>query len=169
MPESFLSRWLGHTRPARTRLAEETDQTFVVGRRAEGSEQDRFEYDREKSLRGALEAWRVNPLARRIVELTSQYVVGGGIAFSCPHAATAAFLKSFWEHPLNCLPVRLYEWCDELTRSGNLFLLLSTDPAGMTYVRAIPTLQIKVIHSRENDLDQIERFDTEVLKRRVLG
>ena len=33
----------------------------------------------------ALEAWRVNPLARRIVGLTSQYVVGGGISFNCAH------------------------------------------------------------------------------------
>jgi hypothetical protein len=43
---------------------------------------DRHDYDRDEVLRDALEAWRVNPLARRIVELTSQYVVGGGIAVS---------------------------------------------------------------------------------------
>jgi hypothetical protein len=144
----------GQAEKQRTRLSHESDDSFSVGRRAGTSELEREPYDREKLLRDGLQAWRVNPLARRLVGLTSQYVVGGGIACSCAHPATAAFLKAFWEHPLNRLPIRLYEWCDELTRSGNLFLLLSTDPAGMTYVRAIPALQVKEIHSRPNDLDQ---------------
>jgi hypothetical protein len=116
-------------------------------------------YDRETQLRQALDAWRVNPLARRVVGLTSQYVVGGGVAFSCDHNASAAFLKSFWEHPLNRLAVRIYEWCDELTRSGNLFLLLTTDPAGMSYVRAVPASQVKEIVSRPNDIDQEVRYE----------
>jgi hypothetical protein len=154
--ESLLSRWLGRERSEKhpAAFSQESDTCFNVGRRAGTSELEREPYDREKLLRDALQAWRVNPLARRLVGLTSQYVVGGGIACSCAHPATAAFLKEFWEHPLNRLPIRLYEWCDELTRSGNLFLLLSTDPAGMTYVRALPTLQVKEIHSRPNDLDQ---------------
>ena len=132
----------------------ETDATFAIGSRLGESPQERYAPDREELLRQALEAWRVNPLARRIVGLTSQYVVGGGISLSCPHAPTSAFLHTFWEHPLNRLAVRVYEWCDELTRSGNLFLLLSTDASGMSYVRAIPSLQVRTIHSRANDLDQ---------------
>lgn len=161
MAEPFFKRLFNRagTSPARTSLAAEDDASFNVGRRATASEYDRFAYDRETQLRQALEAWRVNPLARRVVGLTSQYVVGGGVAFSCDHNASAAFLKSFWDHPLNRLAVRIYEWCDELTRSGNLFLLLSTDAAGMTYVRAVPALQVKEIHSRSNDLDQEVSFD----------
>jgi hypothetical protein len=166
VPESLFSRWIkkADREPGRVKLAAETDETFLVGhpfggQAAASGALDRFEYDREKLQRDALQAWRVNPLARRIVELTSQYVVGGGIAFSCAHPNTAAFLKTFWEHPLNRLPVRMYEWCDELTRSGNLFLLLSADPAGMSYVRAIPTQQVKVIHSRANDLDQETAYE----------
>ena len=46
---------------------------------------DRLPYDQQTILQLALEAWRSNPLARRIVELTSQYVVGGGIRISCGH------------------------------------------------------------------------------------
>lgn len=115
---------------------------------------DRALPDRRATLEQALEAWRVNPLARRIVELTTQYVVGGGIAVSCPHAPTARFLRAFWEHPLNRMAVRVMEWCDELTRSGNLFILLSTDAAGMSYVRAVPAGEIAEIRARPNDLDQ---------------
>lgn len=115
---------------------------------------DRYLADRRATLEQALEAWRINPLARRIVELTTQYVVGGGIAFSCPHAPTARFLHAFWEHPLNRMAVRVMEWCDELTRAGNLFILLSTDAAGMSYVRAVPASEIAEIRARPNDLEQ---------------
>lgn len=132
----------------------ESDATFTIGSRTGESPLDRCAPDRDEVQRQALEAWRVNPLARRIVGLTSQYVVGGGINYSCPHTPTAAFLRTFWEHPLNRMAVRVYEWCDELTRSGNLFLLLSTDASGMSYLRAVPTAQVKTIHSRANDLDQ---------------
>ena len=137
----------------------ETDATFVVGSRTGETLNDRYPYDREEIQRQALEAWRVNPLARRIVGLTSQYVVGGGISAGSPHTATAAFLRSFWEHPLNRMAVRAYEWCDELTRSGNLFLLLSTDAAGMSYVRAVPAAQVKRIVSRVNDVEQEIEFE----------
>ena len=150
----FFKRRIDERVRAALSAYEETDSTFTIGSRLGANPVDRYSGDREELLRQALEAWRVNPLARRIVGLTSQYVVGGGISYTCAHEPTAAFLRAFWEHPLNRMAVRVYEWCDELTRSGNLFLLLSTDRAGMSYLRAVPTLQLHSIQSRENDLDQ---------------
>jgi len=64
------------------------------------SERERYDYDREQVLEQALQAWRSNPLARRIVELTSQYVVGGGIGISSPHPRAHAFLQRWWRHRL---------------------------------------------------------------------
>ena len=60
---------------------------------------------------------------------------------------------------MNHIPIRVYEWCDELTRTGNLFILLTTDEAGMSYVRAIPATAIKEIHSRSNDVEQPVYFE----------
>ena len=115
---------------------------------------DRLPYDQQTILQQALEAWRSNPLARRIVGLTSQYVVGGGIRISCDHAETEQFLNLWWRHELNQCALRIYEWCDELTRAGELFFLLSSDAAGMTYVRAVPAAQITAIETAEHDLQQ---------------
>jgi hypothetical protein len=141
-------------RQVRAMLAAE-DDTFTVGAYGVGtSERDRYTYDRQQVLEQALDAWRVNPLARRIVGLTSQYVVGGGVTFACKHAATGKFLQAFWEHPLNHMTVRVIEWCDELTRTGNLFVLVSTDGAGMSYVRAIPAAQVRELHAAENDIER---------------
>ena len=139
--------------------AAELDSTWTLGSRGlNESERDRLDYDREEVLRQALEAWRINPLARRIVGLTTQYVVGGGITYSSKHGGNARFLDAFWNHRLNRMPVRISEFCDELARSGNLFLLLSTDAAGMSYVRAVPALEIERIESRPNDIEQPLRF-----------
>jgi hypothetical protein len=76
----------------------------------------------------------------------------------CDHAPTQAFLKSWWEHPLNQGALRVYEWCDELTRSGEVFFLCSTDSAGMTYLRAVPAAQISTVETASNDLQQETSF-----------
>ncbi|HEX9107333.1 MAG TPA: hypothetical protein VF832_08890, partial [Longimicrobiales bacterium] len=122
-------------------------------------ERDRWDGDRQDTLRQTLEAWRTNPLARRIVELTSQYVVGGGMGVECPHEPTARFLREFWGHRLNRMDHRVFELCDELTRSGELFLLLSTDTSGMSYLRAVPALDVVEIETAGNDLEQETRFE----------
>jgi len=133
----------------------ETENNFLVGSRSVSeSDRDRYAYDRHQVLEQALEAWRTNPLARRIVDLTSQYVIGAGLAITSRDKAVAAFLHEFWNHRLNRMPVRLHEMCDELTRTGNLFLLISTDASGMSFVRTIPTQNMDAIHSRDNDIEQ---------------
>lgn len=115
---------------------------------------DRRGYDRDEMLADALEAWRVNPLARRIVAMMTQYVVGGGITIESKHNKTNKFLAEWWNHPLNRMTTRIYEWCDELTRSGELFIVVSTDQAGMSYLRAIPAANIQDIETADNDLEQ---------------
>ena len=117
-------------------------------------ERDRFTADREEILRDAMLAWRTNPLAKRIVSLTTQYVVGEGIKLESKDEATNAFLKLWWNHRLNRMTVRANEWCDELTRAGNLIVLISTDAAGMSYVRALPATQVQAIITRPNDVEQ---------------
>ncbi len=133
----------------------ETENNFLLGARsATESNRDRFSYDRAEILQQSLDAWRLNPLARRIVELTSQYVIGGKISITSKSRKVNQFINEFWNHRLNRMPVRMFEMCDELTRTGNLFILISTDPGGMSYIRVIPSSNIDKIVSRENDIDQ---------------
>ena len=53
------------------------------------------------------------------------------------------------------MPIRTTELCDELTRTGNLFILITTDPGGMSYIRAIPATQIDHIIAMDNDIDSL--------------
>ncbi len=52
------------------------------------------------------------------------------------------------------MPLRLVEWCDELTRAGELFILVSTGADGMSYLRAVPALGIAEIKTAPNDSAQ---------------
>jgi len=151
-----VERWLSNWRMKRRGTFSSSPPLWPV---LNLEDRDRQPYDRQTVVQQALDAWRLNPLARRIVGLTSQYVVGGGIEIRCEHPATQDFLKRWWEHNLNQGPLRVYEWCDELTRSGEIFFLCSTDSAGMTYLRAVPAAQISAVETAANDLQQEIRFE----------
>ena len=146
------------------KVREQLSQIDVVGETPQGyfpiagGDRERSAAERYDIMQQALTAWRVNPLARRMVGLTSQYVVGGGFQIDCKDEYTLSILQKFWKHPLNHMLVRCMEWCNELTLTGNLFLLLSTDAGGMSYVRAVPASSIGEIQTREADCEQAIAF-----------
>lgn len=108
---------------------------------------------RKQGLSEALEAWRLNPLARRIVALTTDYVVGSGIGISSEDEWVEGLVAEFWRN--NHMERRCYDWCDELTRSGELFIVLRTEAvSGASFVRAVPAAWIDQI---ETDADDYER------------
>jgi hypothetical protein len=81
-------------------------------------------------------------------------VVGGGLQIGSKHKGTNAFLQEWWEHPLNQLGTRTFEWCDEMIRSGEVFIAISTNAAGMSFCRAIPAIAIDQVITADNDLQQ---------------
>ena len=97
---------------------------------------------------------RTNPLAARLVGMTTDFVIGAGAT-----VRGHPWALEFWDEPLNRLDMRVYRWCDELTRSGELFIVLSRNPAsGMSYCREIPAVQIDQIETDPDDLERELRY-----------
>lgn len=114
---------------------------------------------RQEDLEAALKAWREHPLARRIVSLTTDYVLGDGLSISSTVPEVDEWARRFWTHPQNRLDSRLYSWVDELTRAGELFIVLSRNPAdGMSYVRLVPACRIDQIETDPDDLERERRY-----------
>lgn len=114
---------------------------------------------RQEDLEAALKAWREHPLARRIVSLTTDYVLGDGLSVSSTIPEVDEWARRFWTHPQNRLDSRLYSWVDELTRAGELFIVLSRNPAdGMSYVRLVPACRIDQIETDPDDLERERRY-----------
>ena len=120
---------------------------------------DRPWAERRDDLDDALEAWRSNFYARRIVNLITAYVVGPGIQIGSTKPRIASFVTDFMTHPQNHITQRMGEMCNELTRSGELFPVLFTNKIdGMSYVRFIPASRIREIDTDPDDYEKELRY-----------
>ncbi len=131
--------------------------TSTQGTDWNGVYRDRYNYQREVVQDEAILAWRLNPMARRITNLQKQYIIDG-IEFDCKDKTVTDFLQEFWNHALNKIGEHLGQWADELTLTGNLFLAITTDKSGMSYVRVYPTDQIAEIETAPNDIQQEQAY-----------
>jgi hypothetical protein len=73
----------------------ETDSNFYPGSNMSSLYRDRYDYDRQTILSECLRSWRVNPIARRIVKLYTQFIIGEGISVESDHKATNDYLKTW--------------------------------------------------------------------------
>lgn len=139
-------------------VSPERDNTFFTGGMSD-LYNGRNAWDRKKIFAESLRAWRVNPLARRIVKLMTSFVIGKGVTITVKNdEATEKFLKEWWSHPLNQFDRNIKRWKDEETRTGNLFPLYTVDETGMSIVRMVAAEQIDEIISKDNDIEQEIRY-----------
>lgn len=99
----------------------------------------------------ALTAWRKNPIAQRIIAITTDFVVGDKFVISSPIRRLQKFIEKFWNHPQNHFDLRLEEMCDELSRAGDLFPVLFPAESGLSYIRFITKEQVIKINTAPND------------------
>lgn len=106
----------------------------------------------QENYSNALIAWRKNPIAWRIIAITTDYVLGDGITITSPRRALRTFITDFWSDPMNRMDMRLESLCDELSRAGDLFLTLHRNERnGMSYLRVVPKENIVQIESLPED------------------
>lgn len=89
-----------------------------------------------QDLADVREAWRKNPLARRIVGRITAYVVGNGVTVTSAYRPLKKFIAAWWL--ANRMDLRLADWRDALTREGELFVVRYPARDGMTQVRVRP-------------------------------
>jgi hypothetical protein len=160
MFDKLIERMAGRAIAERVALAvKENDRVWsALVDRTQGPS-DRSWAERQEHLADALEAWRVNALARRIVGLTTDYVVGSGIEVHSTVPWIDAWVRRFWGHGRNKMDLRVLSLCDELTRSGELFPVLSTNSVdGMSYVRSVPARQIAEVRTMAGDYETATGF-----------
>jgi hypothetical protein len=129
-----------------------------VGWQAEtiGSFHDKTAEEIQKAYGNALTAWRKNPMAWRIVNTVSNFVLGDGITVTAKNKTIKRFVESFWSDELNQITNKLQEWSDELSRAGTLIILLFRDPVtGSSWVRELPVDRVKKLETRTNDYQTI--------------
>jgi len=117
-----------------------------------GRKHDRSWSEIQELYSDALTAWRKNPMAWRVINTTVNYVVGTGIHFASQDAVFDGFIQSFWNHRKNRMDLRLVSMIEELSRSGDLFVLLFRNMVdGMSFIRFVTKDQIQKIETAPND------------------
>ena len=113
---------------------------------------DRPLHEIQELYRDALEATRKNPMAKSIVDITTDFVLGDGLVFGSHILSFNKFIEIFWNHPLNRVDQRLQALSDELSRAGDLFIVLfMNEQDGMSYIRFVTKEEIIEIETAEND------------------
>lgn len=113
-----------------------------------------YQNDPQHTYLSGLEAYLKNPHGKRIIDLITDYTIGDGITPQAP-GEIGKFVSRFWNHPENRMSIRLPDLMDELSRSGDLFLVLFRNPAdGMSYVRALPKSEIADIKTAPLDWEK---------------
>lgn len=99
-----------------------------------------------------IEAWRKNPMAKRAIDVTADYVIGDGITISSSFRPLQRYIEAFWNHRKNVMGNRLEAMCNELTVAGDIFPVLFTNPFdGLSYIRFITKDRISHIETAPND------------------
>jgi len=100
-------------------------------------------------------AYNANPLANAIIELTTNFVLGSGIAVVALELRTQAAIDGFWCDQDNHKATRVYSLCTELSLYGELFVRFFVNP----YSGAVKIAQIdpSLIDQIETDSENIAR------------
>ena len=149
-PVQRLAVWLA--RVTAVPVGQENDALGRVN--YSGSEIDKPWPDLAQEFEDVRDAWRNNPLARRLVGLQVAYVVSDGLHLHAKAPALKKYLETFVQHPKNNLALRQVQLYEELVRTGELFITLHTNIAdGMSYIRAIPASRIDKIDFQPGDYE----------------
>lgn len=149
-------------RPITSALAvAETESTITRGASVwKGMFRDRANWSRKDLLTQCFNTWRSNPIAKRLVDITTEFVIGDGLGFRSANKRADKFIKRMANDPLNDFESQIPEWCNETWRGGDLFLVGKADAGGMTYWRGFPAEGIQQIITKNNDYRQPVFFQT---------
>lgn len=113
-------------------------------RRLTGGTRDLSPIDQKRSQDIALYLWRKNPMARRLTEMLTDFVVGDGITFEAEDEDVKEVMDEFWQDPKMALHARHRDLIRDQSIYGELaFESLTNETLGRTRLRFIDPGRIK--------------------------
>ena len=150
----WLASWHGPTRAWLAAVSSRVSDADSGWHALTGTHLDQGWGALAQQLEDSLEAWRKNPLARRIVSLTTDFVVGDGVTMSSKVGPLQRFIDDWWFHPENRMDLRLDGLCSDLVRDGEIFPVLHVNEVdGFPLVRFKPASVIDQIKWKPTDYE----------------
>lgn len=104
-------------------------------------------------------AYRINPMAHRLIEMQVNFVLGNGISISSAHPEALAAIAQFWGNSYNNWSQRIHQRCRDLYLYGEwLHWPITNQTTGMTYIRDIQPDVISAAYPAANDHGVVDRI-----------
>jgi len=106
----------------------------------------------EKQLKVAFWLYRHNPIAKRIIEVIQDFVIGPGVQFSAKEPKVEEVLWNFWSDPHNGWELRQFQRVSELFLFGEqIYQVFVNEANGHVRLGYIDPLNVeKIILDRDN-------------------
>ncbi len=96
------------------------DQDDDLYRRITGNRRDLNPVAQERAREISIYLWRRNPMARRLIEMIVDFVVGEGVTFEAADDTVQERLMAFWKDPAMNLELRHRDFVRDLSLTGEL-------------------------------------------------
>lgn len=101
-----------------------------------------------------------NPLAKRILEISRDFICGDGIQYDSDDSPAKNIINEFWHHPLNNFDIELPKMVYDLSLWGELIIKCSTNPFnGLVTISCLDPTQIKDIKVNKENIKDIHSVD----------
>ena len=115
--------------------------------------------DRRALLLEVYEAYLTNPLAHAVIELGTNFVLGGGVRVIAEDQRVQRIIDDFWQDADNRMDERIYGLLTELALFGEQFVRFFVDPlTGRTVVRQLDPLYVTEIETDPEDVERPLRY-----------
>ena len=123
------------------------------------AERDLVPADRRALLLEVYEAYLTNPLAHAVIEVGTNFVLGGGVRVVAEDHRVQRIIDDFWQDADNRMDERIYALLTELALFGEQFVRFFVDPlTGRTVVRQLDPLYVTEIETDPEDIERPLRY-----------
>jgi hypothetical protein len=136
----------------------------LIGQNGNGRELP--EYMQDRMIVNSFKAWRTNPLAKRIIEMQLNFILGNGLSVNAPEPEHASAIFQWWNDPYNNWPYKMPRRLRDLGIYGEWLHRPLVDRDGFVRVGDVQPDAISVV--RPDPLDHGE-VDQIILKSVVQG
>lgn len=116
----------------------------------------------ERMIKLSYLAWRTNPMAKRLIEMRVNFVLGNGITLTSPDAGTMRILRDWWTNPYNNWPYQIHQRYRDLIIYGEWLQHPLVNRQGEVFIRDVQPDHIKAIEIEPGNHSQADQI---ILKR----
>lgn len=156
---SFLTRFKQAVKVFREGLpANQIDKDEHLYRALTAGERDLTPLSHDKMLNVAAYLYDANPMSKRLIDMTAEYVVSEGIEIKADDPQVQELLTDFWTDPVNKLNVNLLHYVTELGLWGEqCYRAFVNDTSGRVRLGYLDPIRIESVKLDSDNLNIVKQ------------